>query len=88
MGLVAYTIPEAGTLGSPQEIITVVVSLGLQIEVPDLIGLSYAEVEEVLSDLSLIPSVTGSTSGNVSEQFPSPGELIDPDSLIEITFEE
>ena len=88
MGLVAYTIPEAGTLVSPQEIITVVVSLGLQIEVPDLIGLSYAEVEEVLSDLSLIPSVTGSTSGNVSEQFPSPGELIDPDSLIEITFEE
>ncbi len=88
MGLVSYTIPEAGSIVSPQEIITIVISLGLQIEVPDLVGLSYAEVEEALGGLSLIPSVTGTTSGNVSSQFPEPGVLVDPDSLIEITFEE
>ena len=57
-------------------------------EVPDLVGLSYAEVEEALGELNLIPSVLGSTSGNVSNQFPEAGELVDPDSLIEITFEE
>ena len=88
MGLVAYTIPEAGTIVSLQEIITIVISLGLQMEVPDLVGLSYAEVEEALGELNLIPSVLGSTSGNVSSQFPEAGELVDPDSLIEITFEE
>jgi len=88
MGLVSYTIPEAGSIVSPQEIITIVISLGLQIEVPDLVGLSYAEVEEALGGLNLIPSVTGTTSGNVSSQFPEPGTLVDPDSLIEITFEE
>jgi len=88
MGLVAYTIPQAGSIVSPQEIITIVISLGLQIEVPDLIGLSYAEVEEALLELNLIPSVIGGTSGNVSEQVPEPGEFVDPDSLIEITFEE
>ena len=88
MGLVSYTIPQAGSIVSPQEIITVVISLGLQIEVPNLIDLSYAEVEEVLLELNLIPSVSGGTSGKVSGQFPEPGELIDPDSLIEITFEE
>mgnify|MGYP001368629331 CR=1 FL=1 len=32
--------------------------------------------------------VSGGASGNVSGQFPEPGELVDPDSLIEITFEE
>ena len=69
-------------------IITIVISLGLQMEVPDLVGLSYAEVEEALGELNLIPSVLGSTSGNVSSQFPEAGELVDPDSLIEITFEE
>lgn len=88
MGLVAYTIPEAGTIVSLQEIITIVISLGLQMEVPNLVGLSYAEVEEALGELNLIPSVLGSTSGNVSSQFPEAGELVDPDSLIEITFEE
>ena len=88
MGLVAYTIPQAGSIVSPQEIITIVISLGLQIEVPDLIGLSYAEVEEALLELNLIPAVSGGASGNVSSQFPEPGELVDPDSLIEITFEE
>ena len=88
MGLVAYTIPQAGSIVSPQEIITIVISLGLQIEVPDLIGLSYAEVEEALLELNLIPAVSGGASGNVSGQFPEPGELVDPDSLIEITFEE
>jgi len=87
-GLVAYTIPQAGSIVSPQEIITIVISLGLQIEVPDLIGLSYAEVEEALLELNLIPAVSGGASGNVSGQFPEPGELVDPDSLIEITFEE
>ena len=88
MGLVAYTIPQAGSIVSPQEIITIVISLGLQIEVPDLIGLSYAEVEEALLELNLIPAVSDGASGNVSGQFPEPGELVDPDSLIEITFEE
>ena len=88
MGLVSYTIPQAGSIVSPQEIITIVISLGLQIEVPDLIGLSYAEVEEALLELNLIPAVSGGASGNVSGQFPEPGELVDPDSLIEITFEE
>ena len=88
MGLVAYTIPQAGSIVSPQEIITIVISLGLQIEVPDLVGLSYAEVEEALLELNLIPSVIGSTSGNVTKQVPEPGELVDPDSLIEITFED
>lgn len=88
MGLVAYTIPQAGSIVSPQEIISIVISLGLQIEIPDLIGLSYSEVEQALLELNLIPSVSGSTSGIVSVQFPESGELVDPNSLVEIAFEE
>ena len=88
MGLVAYTIPQAGSIVSPQEMISIVISLGLQIEVPDLIGLSYSEVEQALLELNLIPSVSSGTSGIVSVQFPESGELVDPNSLVEIAFEE
>ena len=86
MGLVAYTVPEAGSTVLPQDVITIVVSLGLQVEVPSLIGYSYAEVETVLGQLNLIPTITGNTSKTVIAQFPEEGEFVDPSSLIEITF--
>ena len=85
MGLVAYTVPEAGSTVLPQDVITIVVSLGLQVEVPSLIGYSYAEVETVLGQLNLIPTITGNTSKTVIAQFPEEGEFVDPSSLIEIT---
>ena len=63
VGLVSHTIPRAGELVTNDQIIKVIVSLGLKVEVPNLIGFTYQEASNILQDIGLLPSASGDTGG-------------------------
>nr|AGQ18838.1 MedDCM-OCT-S28-C46-cds1 [Candidatus Actinomarina minuta] len=86
VGLVSHTIPRAGELVTNDQIIKVVVSLGLKVEVPNLIGFTYQEASNILQDIGLLPSASGDTGGRVSEQSPQEGEFVDPEGFVELSF--
>ena len=50
VGLVSHTSPRAGELVTTDQVIQIIVSIGLKVEVPNLIGFTYQEA----SNLSLI----------------------------------
>ena len=87
VGLVSHTIPRAGELVTIDQVIQVIVSIGLKVEVPNLIGFSYQEASNILQEIGLLPSASGDTGGRVSEQNPKEGEFIDPEGFIELSFE-
>ena len=87
VGLISHTEPPAGELITIDEVIKVVISLGLKIEVPNLIGYTYSEAANILQNLGLLPSASGDTGGRVTEQSPSEGEFLDPEGFVEISFE-
>ena len=86
VGLVSHTVPGVGEIVPPTQIIQVIVSLGLKIEVPSLIGLNYQEASTVLQEVGLLPSATGDTGGTVSDQTPKEGEFLDPEGFVELSF--
>ena len=86
IGLVSGTLPEAGEIVTPDQIIQVVVSLGIRIEMPEVDGLSYEEAISILEELNLIPTVVGDTSGKVRMQIPRKGEFVEPGQVVELTF--
>ena len=86
VGLVSHTIPRAGELVTIDQIIQVIVSIGLKIEVPNLIGFTYQEASNILQEIGLLPSASGDTGGRVSEQNPREGEFIDPEGFVELSF--
>ena len=86
VGLVSHTIPRAGELVTNDQIIKVIVSLGLKVEVPNLIGFTYQEASNILQDIGLLPSASGDTGGRVSEQSPQEGEFVDPEGFVELSF--
>lgn len=86
VGLISHTEPPAGELITIDEVIKVVISLGLKIEVPNLIGYTYSEAANILQNLGLLPSASGDTGGRVTEQSPSEGEFLDPEGFVEISF--
>ena len=86
IGLVSGTLPEAGEIVTPDQIIQVVVSLGIRIEMPEVNGLSYEEAISILEELDLIPTVVGDTSGKVRMQIPRKGEFVEPGQVVELTF--
>ena len=86
IGLVSGTLPEAGEIVTPDQIIQVVVSLGIRIEMPEVDGLSYEEAISILEELDLIPTVIGDTSGKVRMQIPRKGEFVEPGQVVELTF--
>ena len=86
VGLVSHTIPRAGELVTIDQVIQVIVSIGLKVEVPDLIGLTYQEASNILQEIGLLPSASGDTGGRVSEQNPREGEFIDPEGFVELSF--
>ncbi len=88
VGLVSHTTPPAGEIVTPDQTITVVVSLGIKIEVPEVEGLTYQEALKVLEDAGLLVSVSGDTNGRIVKQIPRKGEFIDPATPIELTFED
>lgn len=86
VGLVSHTIPRAGELVTNDQIIKVIISLGLKVEVPNLIGFTYQEASNILQDIGLLPSASGDTGGRVSEQSPQEGEFVDPEGFVELSF--
>ena len=61
MGLVSHTIPRAGELVTIDQVIQVIVSIGLKVEVPNLIGFTYQEASIILQEIGLLPSASGDT---------------------------
>jgi len=86
VGLVSGTIPEAGEIVTPDELIQVIVSLGITIEVPEVEGLSYEEAINILEELGLVVTVSGDTNGVVRKQIPRKGEFLEPEGVVELTF--
>ncbi len=86
VGLVSHTIPRAGELVTIDQVIQVIVSIGLKVEVPNLIGFTYQEASNILQEIGLLPSASGDTGGRVSEQNPREGEFVDPEGFVELSF--
>jgi serine/threonine-protein kinase len=88
VGLVSHTLPAAGEIVTPDQIISVIVSLGIKIEVPEVEGKTYEEALDILEKAGLVATVTGDTNGKIVKQIPRGGELTDPEDPIELTFED
>jgi len=86
IGLVSGTIPEAGEIVTPDELIQVIVSLGIKIEVPEVEGLGYEDAINILEELGLVVTVSGDTNGIVRKQIPRKGEFLEPEGVVELTF--
>ena len=86
VGLVSHTVPGVGEIVTPDQIIQVIVSLGLKIEVPNVVGYTYSEATNILQQVGLLPSASGDTSGRVNDQSPKEGEFLDPEGFVELTF--
>ena len=86
IGLVSGTIPEAGEVVTPDELIQVIVSLGIKIEVPEVAGLGYEDAINILEELGLVATVSGDTNGVVRKQIPRKGEFLEPEGVVELTF--
>ena len=86
IGLVSGTIPEAGEIVTPDELIQVIVSLGIKIEVPEVEGLGYEDAINILEELGLVVTVSGDTNGFVRKQIPRKGEFLEPEGVVELTF--
>ena len=91
IGLVVGTRPEAGTLVAENEFIDVIVSTGPQdVQVPNVVGVSLEVAEDRLTRLNLeIGEITEQVSEDVEEGFviaqdPADGELVPPESTIDL----
>ena len=85
-GLVSGTLPEVGEIVAPDQVIQVIVSLGIKIEVPEVEGLNYEDAIKVLEELNLVVTVNGETNGIVRKQIPRKGEFLEPEGVVELTF--
>ena len=86
VGLVSHTLPGQGEIATLDQVIQVVVSLGLKVEVPNVIGFTYQEASNILQEVGLLPSASGDTGGRVSDQSPKEGEFLDPEGFVELSF--
>ena len=86
IGLVSGTLPEVGEIVAPAQVIQVIVSLGIKIEVPEVEGLNYEDAIKVLEELNLVVTVNGETNGIVRKQIPRKGEFLEPEGVVELTF--
>ena len=87
-GLISGTLPEAGEIITPDELITLIVSLGIKIEVPEVEGLNYQAAIDALEEAGLVATVSGDTNGLVRKQLPRKGEFLEPEGIVELTFDE
>ena len=86
IGLVSGTLPEAGEIVTPDQLIQVIVSLGIKIQIPELEGLNYEDAIQILEELNLVVTVNGDTNGLVRKQIPRKGEFLEPEGVVELTF--
>ena len=86
IGLVSGTLPKAGEVVTPDQLIQVIVSLGIKIEIPEVEGLNYEDAIKILEELNLVVTVNGDTNGVVRKQIPRKGEFLEPEGVVELTF--
>ena len=86
IGLVSGTLPEAGEIVTPDQLIQVIVSLGIKIQIPEVEGLNYEDAIQILEELNLVVTVNGDTNGLVRKQIPRKGEFLEPEGIVELTF--
>ena len=86
-GLVSGTLPEAGEIITPDDVVTIIVSLGIKIEVPEVEGLTYQDAIDKLEEAGLVATISGDTSGVVRKQLPRKGEFLEPEGVVELTFD-
>ena len=87
-GLVSGTLPEAGEIITPDDVVTIIVSLGIKIEVPEVEGLTYQDAIDKLEEAGLVATISGDTSGVVRKQLPRKGEFLEPEGVVELAFDE
>ena len=87
-GIISGTLPEAGEIITPDDIVTLIVSLGIKIEVPEVEGLNYQAAIDALEEAGLVATVSGDTNGLVRKQLPRKGEFLEPEGVVELTFDE
>ena len=87
-GLVSGTLPEAGEIITPDDVVTIIVSLGIKIEVPEVEGLTYQDAIDKLEEAGLVATISGDTNGVVRKQLPRKGEFLEPEGVVELTFDE
>ncbi len=87
-GLVSGTLPQAGEIITPDDVVTLIVSLGIKIEVPEVEGLTYQDAIDKLEEAGLVATISGDTSGVVRKQLPRKGEFLEPEGVVELTFDE
>ncbi len=87
-GLVSGTLPEAGEIVTPDDVVTIIVSLGIKIEVPEVEGLTYQDAIVKLEEAGLVATISGDTNGVVRKQLPRKGEFLEPEGVVELTFDE
>ena len=87
-GLVTGTLPEAGEIITPDDVVTIIVSLGIKIEVPEVEGLTYQDAIDKLEEAGLVATISGDTNGVVRKQLPRKGEFLEPEGVVELTFDE
>ena len=63
-------------------------SLGIKIEVPEVEGLNYQAAIDALEEAGLVATVSGDTNGLVRKQLPRKGESLEPEGVVELTFDE
>ena len=63
-------------------------SLGIKIEVPEVKGLNYQAAIDALEEAGLVATVSGDTNGLVRKQLPRKGEFLEPEGVVELTFDE
>lgn len=92
-GRVISSDPAAGSELIPEQVVTLVISIGLSpTEIPNLVGLTPEQAEAALTELGLELRVSSTTErvddpgldGRVTSQFPLPGTSIDPGSGITV----
>ena len=87
-GLVSGTLPEAGEIITPDDVVTIIVSLGIKIEVPEVEGLTYQDAIDKLEEAGLVATISGDTNGVVRKQLPRKGEFLEPEGVVELTCDE
>ena len=87
-GLVSGTLPEAGEIITPDDVVTIIISLGIKIEVPEVEGLTYQDAIDKLEEAGLVATISGDTNGVVRKQLPRKGEFLEPEGVVELTFDE
>ena len=60
----------------------------IKIEVPVVEALNYQGAIDALEEAGLVATVSGNTNGLVRKQLPRKGEFLEPEGVVELTFDE